>query len=193
LDPADVVRAGEPAAQARSPLQWRDPALQEVTDHVHRRQAARSQALDPVQYRRELWRKGRLGPPHLAVKRWPIARQDEAVVGLDAGNRPVAAPVFPSRATEGGDVDDGWIRPRLEVVGTNVVHSLPRLDQHGEVAEERSAGCHTYEHLAEVDKDGHLEDGVGPEVLKLKPELLQQQQEEGQDRQRQPAGDVGGK
>jgi hypothetical protein len=32
---------------------------------------------------------------------------------------------------------------------------------------------------------------VGREVLKLKPELLQQQQKEGQDRQRQPAGDVG--
>jgi hypothetical protein len=37
-----------------------------------------------------------------------------------------------------------------------------------------------------------MEDGVGREVLKLKPELLQQQQEEGRDRQRQPAGDVGG-
>jgi hypothetical protein len=33
---------------------------------------------------------------------------------------------------------------------------------------------------------------VGREVLKLKPELLQQQQKEGRDRQRQPAGDVGG-
>jgi hypothetical protein len=29
-------------------------------------------------------------------------------------------------------------------------------------------------------------------VLKLEPELLQQQQEERRDRQRQPAGDVGG-
>jgi hypothetical protein len=37
LDPADVVRAGEPATQARPPLQRRDPALQEVADHVHRR------------------------------------------------------------------------------------------------------------------------------------------------------------
>jgi hypothetical protein len=43
-----------------------------------------------------------------------------------------------------------------------------------------------------VDEDGHLEDGVGHEVLKLKPELLQQQQKEGRDRQCQPAGDVGG-
>jgi hypothetical protein len=33
-------------------------------------------------------------------------------------------------------------------------------------------GGHTYEHLAEVDEAGHLEDGVGREVLKLKPELL---------------------
>jgi hypothetical protein len=48
-----------------------------------------------------------------------------------------------------------------------------------------------YEHLAEVDEDGCLEDGVGSEVLKLESELLQQQQEEWRDWQRQPAGDVG--
>jgi hypothetical protein len=101
-------------------------------------------------------------------------------------------PVFPPSVAEGGDVDDGWIRPRLEVVGTNVVPSLPELDQHEEVVEERSARSHTYKHLSEVDEDGRLEDGVGREVLKLKPELLQQQQEEGRDRQRQPTGDVGG-
>jgi hypothetical protein len=73
-----------------------------------------------------------------------------------------------------------------------VVPSLPGLDKHKEVAEEGSTEGHTYEHLTEVDEDGHLEDGVGREVLKLKPELLQQQQEEGRDRQRQPARDVGG-
>jgi hypothetical protein len=56
-----------------------------------------------------------------------------------------------------------------------VVPSLPGLDQHEEVLEEGSARGHTYEHLAEVDEDGCLEDGVGREVLKLKPELLQQQ------------------
>jgi hypothetical protein len=72
-----------------------------------------------------------------------------------------------------------------------VVPSLPGLDQHEEVAEERSAGSHPYEHLAEVDEDGRLEDGVGREVLKLKPELLQQLQEQGRDQQRQPSGDVG--
>jgi hypothetical protein len=46
------------------------------------------------------------------------------------------------------------------------------------MAEER----HPHEHLVEVGKDGHLEDGVGREVLKLEAELLQQQQEEGRDR-----------
>jgi hypothetical protein len=55
-----------------------------------------------------------------------------------------------------------------------VVPSLPGLDQHREVTEEGSTGGHTYEHLAEVDEDGCLEDGVGREVLKLKPKLLQQ-------------------
>jgi hypothetical protein len=42
-----------------------------------------------------------------------------------------------------------------------------------------------------VDEDGRLEDGVGCKVLKLEPELLQQQLEERRDRQGQPAGDVG--
>jgi hypothetical protein len=151
---------------------------------VHRRQAVRSQALDQVQYGQELRRQGRLGPPVLAVESRPIGRQDEAVVGLDAGDHPVASPVLLPRSTKGGDVDDGRIRPCLEVVGPNVVPGLPRLDQHEEVAEERSAGSHPYEHLTEVDEDGRLEDGVGREVLKLKPKLLQQQQEEWRDRQR---------
>jgi hypothetical protein len=110
----------------------------------------------------------------LAVECWPIARQDEAVVGLGAGNHPVVAPFFPPRTTKGGDVDYGRIWPRLKVAGTNVVPSLPRPDQHEKVAEEGSAGGHTYEHLAEVDEDCCLEDGVGCEVLKLKPKLLQQ-------------------
>jgi hypothetical protein len=100
--------------------------------------------------------------------------------------------VFSLCSTKGGDVDYGQIWPRLEVVGPDVVPGLPGLDQHEEVAEQRSAGGHTYEHLAEVDEDGCLEDGVGREVLKLKPELLQQQQKEGRNRQRQAARDVGG-
>jgi hypothetical protein len=33
--PTDVVRAGEPAGQTWPPLQRRDPALQEIADHVH--------------------------------------------------------------------------------------------------------------------------------------------------------------
>jgi hypothetical protein len=77
----------------------------------------------------------------LAVERWPIAQQDEAVVGFGAGNHPVVAPVFLPRTAKGGDVDDGWIWPRLVVVGTDVVPSLPGLDQHEEVAEEGSTGA----------------------------------------------------
>ena len=52
---------------------------------------------------------------------------------------------------------------------------------------------HPHEHLAQVGEDGRLEDEVGCEVLKLEAELLQQQQEERRDRQRQPAGEVGDK
>jgi hypothetical protein len=127
----------------------------------------------------------------LAVEGWPVARQDEAVVGFGACDHPVGAPVFPPRDAEGGDVGYGRIRPCLKVVGTKMVSILPRLDQHEEMAEEGSAGSHPYEHLVEVDKDGRLEDGVGSKVLKLELELLQQQQEERRDRQSQPAGDVG--
>ena len=97
----------------------------------------------------------------LAVEGWPIARQDEAVVGLGAGNHPVVAPVFPPRTTKGGDVDYGWIWPRLKVVGIDVVPSLPGPGQHEKIVEEGSAGGHTYKRLAEVDEDGCLEDGVG--------------------------------
>jgi hypothetical protein len=46
-------------------------------------------------------------------------------------------------------------------------------------------------HLLEVSKDGRPEDGAGREVLKLETELLQQQQEERQDRQHQLTGEVG--
>jgi hypothetical protein len=41
-----------------------------------------------------------------------------------------------------------------------------------------------------VDEDYHPKDEVGSKVVKLKPKLLQQQQEEGQNRQHQPAGDL---
>jgi hypothetical protein len=79
----------------------------------------------------------------------------------------------------------------MEVVGAEVVLSLPRLHQHEEMTERGGVGGHPHKHLAEVNEDGRLEDGVGSEVLKLEPELLQQQQEERRDQQRQPAGDVG--
>jgi hypothetical protein len=149
---------------------------------VHRRQAARRQALDPVQYELELWHQGWLGPPLLPVESWPVARQGEAVIGLGADDHPVSTPAFPPHAAEGGDVGAGRIRPCLEVVGAEMVLGLPRFHQHEEMVEERGAGRHPHEHLAEVGEDGRLEDGVGREVLKLEAELLQQQQEERRDR-----------
>src|SRR5688572_12992465 len=103
----------------------------------------------------------------LAVEGWPVAQHDEAIVGLGGGDHPIIVPVFPPCAAEGGDVGYGGIQPRLKVVGTKMVPSLPRLDQHEEVAEEGSTGGHPYEHLAEVDEDGRLEDRVGRKVLKL--------------------------
>jgi hypothetical protein len=114
----------------------------------------------------------------LLVECWSVARQGEAIVGLGAGDHPVGVPVFPPHAAEGRDVGAGRVRPRLEVVGAEVVLSLPRLHQHEEMAEEGGAGGHPHEHLAEVDEDDRLEDRVGREVLKLEPKLLQQQQEE---------------
>jgi hypothetical protein len=111
----------------------------------------------------------------LAVEGWPVARQDKAVIGLGANDHLVAAPVFPPRAAEGGNVGYDRIWPRLKVVGTKMVPSLPIFDQHEEVAEEGSIGGHPYEHLVDLDKDGCLEDGVGRKVLKLELELLQQQ------------------
>jgi hypothetical protein len=72
-----------------------------------------------------------------------------------------------------------------------VVLAFPRPHQHEEVVEEGSTGPYPHEHLAKVDEDGHLEDGVGCEVLELESELLQQQQEERRDQQRQPTREVG--
>jgi hypothetical protein len=72
-----------------------------------------------------------------------------------------------------------------------MVFALPVPHQHKKLAKEGSASCHLHEHLIEVDKDGHLEDGVGREVLELESELLQQQQEERRNRQRQPAEEIG--
>jgi hypothetical protein len=50
---------------------------------------------------------------------------------------------------------------------------------------------HPHGHLAQMGKNGRLEDGVGREALMLEAELLQQPQEERQDRQHQPTGEAG--
>jgi hypothetical protein len=92
---------------------------------VHRRQAARRQSLDPVQYELELRRQGWLGPPLLPVKSWPVSQQDEAVISVRASNHLVVAPVLPPCAAKGGDVGAGRIRPCLKVVGAEVVLRLP--------------------------------------------------------------------
>jgi hypothetical protein len=128
---------------------------------VHRCQAAYHQALDPVQYGLELRRQRRLGPPLLLVEPWPIARQREVIVGLGADNHLVGVPVFPPRATEGGDVGASQVLPRLEVVGTEVVLSLPGPHQHEEMAKEGGTARHPHKNLTQVGEDGRLKDGVG--------------------------------
>jgi hypothetical protein len=62
--------------------------------------------------------------------------------------------------------------PQLEVVGADGAPAPPRLDQGVEVLEDGDAGANPHEHLHEVDEHLHEEDGVGGEVLQLKPELL---------------------
>jgi hypothetical protein len=72
-----------------------------------------------------------------------------------------------------------------------VIFALPRPHQHKKLAKKGSASRHSHEHLTEMDKDGHLEDGVGCEVLELNSELLQQQLEERRIWQRQPVEEIG--
>jgi hypothetical protein len=72
----------------------------------------------------------------------------ETIVGLDTGDHPFSPPVFPPRATEGGDIGTGRIRPCLEVICSEMVLGLPGLHQHEKVAEERGARSHPHEHLA---------------------------------------------
>jgi hypothetical protein len=56
--------------------------------------------------------------------------------------------------------------------------------------EDGDARMDPHEYLNEVDEDSHEEDGEGGEVLELKAELLQEQEEEGRDWWHQPTGDV---
>jgi hypothetical protein len=96
------------------------------------------------------------------------------VAGLGTGDHPFGPPVFPPHAAEGGDIGAGRVRPRLELVRTEMVLGLPGLHQHEKMAEERGARCHPHEHLAQMGEDGRLKDGMGCEVLELETEILQQ-------------------
>jgi hypothetical protein len=191
LDPTNVTGAGKPATKTRPPLQWHDSALQEIAEYVHRGQATNRKFLNPIQEGPELRHEAWFYPPLLPVEFGPVTRKGKAVVDLGTCDHLVVPPVLRPHAAKGGDVGHCWIWPCLEVVGPKVVFALPRPHQHKKLAEEGSACCHNHEHLTEMDKDGHLEDGVGREVLELKSELLQQQQEERRNRQRQPAEEIG--
>jgi hypothetical protein len=174
MDPAEVIQASEPAAQACPRLQRRDPALQEVANHVHQRQTIGRQGLNITQHELELRCQRRLSSPLPPVEPWPVTRKYETIAGLGTSDHPFGPPVFPPRAAEGGDIGAGRIRPCLEVIRTEMVLGLPKLHQHEKVAKERGARSHPHEHLARVSEDGRLKDGVGCEVLELETELLQQ-------------------
>jgi hypothetical protein len=82
MDPTEVVRASKLAAQACPRLQRRDPTLQEVTDHVHRRQTTGRQGLDPAQHGLELQHQRWLSSPLPPVEPRPITRKYETIAGL---------------------------------------------------------------------------------------------------------------
>jgi hypothetical protein len=76
MDPTEVFQASEPAAQACPGLQWHNLALQEVADHVHRRQTTYRQRLDPAQHGLELRRQRWLSSPLLLLEpRFPTSRR----------------------------------------------------------------------------------------------------------------------
>jgi hypothetical protein len=99
-------------------------------------------------------------------------------------------PVLLLGAGEGADVGAGRRLPELEVVGGDLAPAPSRPDQGIKMPEDGGAGADPHEHLHEVGEDRHEEDGVGGEVLELKPELLQEQEEEGGHRRHQPAHGV---
>jgi hypothetical protein len=72
-----------------------------------------------------------------------------------------------------------------------MVFALPRPHQHKKLAKEGSTSYHSHEHLTKMNKYGHLENGVGLEMLELEPELLQQQQKERRNQQRQSTEEIG--
>jgi hypothetical protein len=102
-------------------------------------------------------------------------------------DNPAFTPVLPLGAGEGADVGVHHPVPELEVVGANLALALPSPDQGIEMPEDGGARAHPHEHLHEVGENRHEEDGVGGEMMKLKAELLQEQEEEGGDRRNQPA------
>ena len=94
-------------------------------------------------------------------------------MGFRGGDHPIRLPVFPFPTAEIGEVGGRRSKPRLEVVAPDLVLALPGLHQHEEIAEEGDAGLHPHKHLAQVNENRHLGDGVGGEVLKLVPVRLQ--------------------
>jgi hypothetical protein len=74
----------------------------------------------------------------------------------------------------------------LEVVVVNEWWVLARILHYEEALEQPHRWSHPYEHLAEVDEDGHHHDGVGRKVLQLEFIILQQHEEEGGQRRHQP-------
>jgi hypothetical protein len=109
LDPTNVARAGKPATQTRPPLQRQDPALQEITEYMHRGQTANRQFLNLVQYGPKLRHEARFYPPLLPVESGPVTQKGKTVVDLSTGDHPIITLVLPPHTTKGGDVGHCWI------------------------------------------------------------------------------------
>jgi hypothetical protein len=69
----------------------------------------------------------------------------------------------------------------LEVVTANAWWVLAHGMEHVEAVEQVHRWPHSHKHLTEVDKDCQQCDGVRRQVLKLKPVMLQQHEEKGEE------------
>jgi hypothetical protein len=99
-------------------------------------------------------------------------------MGVSLHQHPIFPLALPLAKTEGKDVLARTIGSMLEVVAAKARWVLARSMQHVAAVEQAHRWSHSHKHLIEVDEDCHHCDGVRRQVLKLKPVMLQQHEEE---------------